>query len=234
MSSRRSKRILSFQSPPTGHACAPPPTVSAKPSLLSTLDRQFSPEFPVVPSVPGSGDSLPCPHEACTASSWAGRASQGMASASTNASKAIEVMTVGPSNAQRQWRATTIYDDVPLAAKLFPGRWDCGLFLGLPWAGYASGVNAGPSPVNLIVLAQLGPARPRCKRSQNALRLPVPVFASRSSRCKAVLLAGLPQGIPVVRTNRIPVAQQNHRPRGRRLCTERAGGTNNDSNGCER
>jgi GH24 family phage-related lysozyme (muramidase) len=28
--------------------------------------------------VPGSGDSRnPCPHEACTASSWAGRASQG-------------------------------------------------------------------------------------------------------------------------------------------------------------
>ena len=49
----------------------------------------------------------------------------------------------------------TIYDDVPLAAA-FPGRWDCGLFLGPPWAGCASGVNAGPAPVNLIVLAQPG------------------------------------------------------------------------------
>ena len=66
-------------------------------------------------------------------------------------------MTVGPGNAQRQWRATTIYDDVPLAALSFSRS--VGLrpvSLASPWAGYAGGVNAGPAPVNLIVLAQLG------------------------------------------------------------------------------
>ena len=53
-------------------------------------------------------------------------------------------MTVGPGNAQRQWRATTISMMCRLLPA-FPGRWDCGLFLGLPWAGYAGGVNAGPA-----------------------------------------------------------------------------------------
>jgi hypothetical protein len=46
-------------------------------------------------------------------------------------------MTVGPGNAQRQWRATTIYDDVPLAAKLSPVGGIAACFLASPWAGYA-------------------------------------------------------------------------------------------------
>lgn len=83
------------------------------------------------------------------------------------------VMTVGPGNAQRQWRATTIYDDVPLAAKLSPVGGIAACFLASPWAGYASGVNAGAAPVNLIVLAQLG-QQSQMQTIPDALRLPVP------------------------------------------------------------
>ena len=46
-------------------------------------------------------------------------------------------MTVAPVILSANGAPTTIYDDVPLAAKAF-GRWDCGLFsLASPWAGYA-------------------------------------------------------------------------------------------------
>ena len=50
------------------------------------------------------------------------------------------------------------------------------------------GVNAGPAPVNLIVLAQLG-QQSQMQTIPDALRLPVPgVFASRSSRCQSPVL----------------------------------------------
>lgn len=102
------------------------------------------------------------------------------------------VMTVGPGNAQRQWRATTIYDDVPLAAKLSPVGGVAACFLASPWAGWRRQCWRGSSQFDRVGAAWS--ARP----DANDPRRPAPaspgVFASRSSRCQSpVLLAGLPK-----------------------------------------
>ena len=163
-------------------------------SLLSTLDGQFLPEFPSSQVCPAAAIVITLVRMKLI------RLLPGPAGQARDGGKRINqrfegnrVMTVGPGNAQRQWRATTIYDDVPLAA-VFPGRWGCGLFLGLPvgWLRWRRQCWPGSSQFDRVGAAW------SAKPDANDPRRPAPaspgVFASRSSRCQSpVLLAVFPR-----------------------------------------